>query len=318
MTSLNQDFDFFAANGVPLRAKCAVTIKEQKPEFDANLSGPGRQHRRRRDAAGAARRRAAGLAPRPAAGARPHGRHGARRRERGGLRGPHGPRPRGPGRTWSRPASLDPLRLEAGAAARLLGLAVGRRRPRRRASAPPHRRRRLGRRRPSAGDGDAAPAAACVGHRPHGAPVGSAGPSTGEQPRPAPAPAASRGRGRVRRRRRRPRHRPPRLPAAVRRLPPAPRRSAGGRVAAARPAGARLRVRRPAARAASRSRAAATVAPRAASGDRRRRSAAADGVPVTDDPTVPGCARPGGRVGADRRSLTPARMPCPCGCGRDR
>ncbi|WP_250037768.1 CIS tube protein [Paractinoplanes maris] len=41
MTVLNQDFDFFARNGVPLRAKCAVTIKEQRPEFDANLAGPG-------------------------------------------------------------------------------------------------------------------------------------------------------------------------------------------------------------------------------------------------------------------------------------
>jgi len=41
MTTLNQDFDFFATNGVPLRAKCAVSIKEQKPEFDANLAGPG-------------------------------------------------------------------------------------------------------------------------------------------------------------------------------------------------------------------------------------------------------------------------------------
>jgi hypothetical protein len=41
MSSLNQDFDYFATNGVPLRAKCSVTIKEQKPEFDANLAGPG-------------------------------------------------------------------------------------------------------------------------------------------------------------------------------------------------------------------------------------------------------------------------------------
>jgi hypothetical protein len=41
MTTLNQDFDFFSANGTPLRAKCAVTIKEQKPEFDAKLAGPG-------------------------------------------------------------------------------------------------------------------------------------------------------------------------------------------------------------------------------------------------------------------------------------
>jgi len=41
MTALNQDFDLFSASGVPLRAKCAVTIKEQKPEFDASLAGPG-------------------------------------------------------------------------------------------------------------------------------------------------------------------------------------------------------------------------------------------------------------------------------------
>jgi hypothetical protein len=41
MTALNSDFDLFSANGVPLRAKCAVTIKEQKPEFDANQVGPG-------------------------------------------------------------------------------------------------------------------------------------------------------------------------------------------------------------------------------------------------------------------------------------
>jgi hypothetical protein len=41
LTALNQDFDLFSTNGVPLRAKCAVTIKEQKPEFDAKLAGPG-------------------------------------------------------------------------------------------------------------------------------------------------------------------------------------------------------------------------------------------------------------------------------------
>jgi len=41
MSALNQEFDYFALNGVPLRAKCAVTIKEQKPEFDAKLAGPG-------------------------------------------------------------------------------------------------------------------------------------------------------------------------------------------------------------------------------------------------------------------------------------
>ncbi|GGR98278.1 hypothetical protein GCM10010169_48560 [Micromonospora fulviviridis] len=41
MTALNTDFDFFAASGTPLRAKCAVTIKVQNPEFDANLAGAG-------------------------------------------------------------------------------------------------------------------------------------------------------------------------------------------------------------------------------------------------------------------------------------
>ncbi|HEU5387297.1 MAG TPA: hypothetical protein VFV73_15465 [Streptosporangiaceae bacterium] len=41
MTVLNQDFDLFSVGGVPLRAKCAVTIKEQKPEFDASRAGPG-------------------------------------------------------------------------------------------------------------------------------------------------------------------------------------------------------------------------------------------------------------------------------------
>ena len=41
MTAMNQDFDFFAVNGVPLRAKCAVTIKEQKPEFEAKQKGQG-------------------------------------------------------------------------------------------------------------------------------------------------------------------------------------------------------------------------------------------------------------------------------------
>ncbi|MEV1319957.1 hypothetical protein AB0J14_28200 [Micromonospora arborensis] len=41
MTALNTDFDFFATSGTPLRAKCAVTIKVQNPEFDANLAGPG-------------------------------------------------------------------------------------------------------------------------------------------------------------------------------------------------------------------------------------------------------------------------------------
>ncbi len=41
MSALNQDFDLFAETGVPLRAKVAVTIKEQKPEFDAGEVGAG-------------------------------------------------------------------------------------------------------------------------------------------------------------------------------------------------------------------------------------------------------------------------------------
>jgi hypothetical protein len=39
MTALNSDFDLFSANGVPLRAKCAVTIKEQKPSSTPTRSG---------------------------------------------------------------------------------------------------------------------------------------------------------------------------------------------------------------------------------------------------------------------------------------
>ena len=41
MTSLNIDLDLFSANGVPLRAKCAVSIKEQKTEFDLARDGAG-------------------------------------------------------------------------------------------------------------------------------------------------------------------------------------------------------------------------------------------------------------------------------------
>ena len=39
MTTFNMDLDLFSANGVPLRAKCAVTIKEQKPAFDLVQEG---------------------------------------------------------------------------------------------------------------------------------------------------------------------------------------------------------------------------------------------------------------------------------------
>ena len=41
VTSLTEDLDLFAANGVPLRAKLAVSVKEQRPEFAALQSGPG-------------------------------------------------------------------------------------------------------------------------------------------------------------------------------------------------------------------------------------------------------------------------------------
>ena len=41
MTSVNIDLDLFSANGVPLRAKCAVQIKEQKTEFDLAQDGAG-------------------------------------------------------------------------------------------------------------------------------------------------------------------------------------------------------------------------------------------------------------------------------------
>jgi len=65
MTSLNQDFDFFARGGVPLRAKCAVTIKVQRPEFDASLAGPGAN-------TGPARPRPSHPTPRARAPGRPH------------------------------------------------------------------------------------------------------------------------------------------------------------------------------------------------------------------------------------------------------
>jgi hypothetical protein len=41
VTSLNEDLDLFASNGVPLRSKLTVSIKEQRPEFAALQSGPG-------------------------------------------------------------------------------------------------------------------------------------------------------------------------------------------------------------------------------------------------------------------------------------
>jgi hypothetical protein len=41
MTGLNEDYDFFTAEGTPVRAKCGVTIKVQRPEFEAGKEGPG-------------------------------------------------------------------------------------------------------------------------------------------------------------------------------------------------------------------------------------------------------------------------------------
>jgi hypothetical protein len=41
MTAVNVDLDLFSSNGVPLRAKCSVTIKEQRLAFDLTVSGAG-------------------------------------------------------------------------------------------------------------------------------------------------------------------------------------------------------------------------------------------------------------------------------------
>ncbi len=41
MSGLNLEYDLFSDGGVPLRAKASVTIKEQMPQFDANLLGAG-------------------------------------------------------------------------------------------------------------------------------------------------------------------------------------------------------------------------------------------------------------------------------------
>ena len=41
MSALNLEYDLFSSTGVPLRAKASVTIKEQLPQFDANLLGAG-------------------------------------------------------------------------------------------------------------------------------------------------------------------------------------------------------------------------------------------------------------------------------------
>jgi Contractile injection system tube protein len=41
MSALNLEYDLFSSTGVPLRAKASVTIKEQLPQFDADLLGAG-------------------------------------------------------------------------------------------------------------------------------------------------------------------------------------------------------------------------------------------------------------------------------------
>jgi hypothetical protein len=41
MKSLSTDLDLFSVDGVPLRAKCAVQIEEQKPAFDLKQQGAG-------------------------------------------------------------------------------------------------------------------------------------------------------------------------------------------------------------------------------------------------------------------------------------
>ena len=256
MTALNQRLRPLRANGVPLRAKCAVTIKEQKPEFDANRTG------RAPTPGSAPRRRAAGAAPpAPALGAPPAAGAAPRRRDRTGtalagesaadFAAPDGPRPARRGRACR--ASTDPLRLTAGQRGRLLaprsslgagvGVDVGRRRRvgpaslGQRTDSDRRRRRRRQRRRPPTGARLTAAA-------------GSAGRSTGDQ-RAAPArrprrssgalagatPAATAPRRGVRRRS------APRSPRARSRV------TAAGRAAPTR--GRRLRLRRAAAAAGS-------------------------------------------------------------------
>ena len=87
MTALNQDFDLSARNGVPLRAKCAVTIKEQKPEFDANLAGPGANT-------------GAGATPPPSRPGQASGPRRAAARPRTGTPPPSHRPPTGPGPRW--------------------------------------------------------------------------------------------------------------------------------------------------------------------------------------------------------------------------
>lgn len=52
MTSLNEDLSLFSREGVPLRAKLGVQIKEQDPKFAALKAGPGANPDRKPPAAG--------------------------------------------------------------------------------------------------------------------------------------------------------------------------------------------------------------------------------------------------------------------------
>ena len=83
VTTLNLDYELFSEDGVPLRAKAAVTMKEIDVSLLSNLTGPGAN-------TGAAATDPAGLAPGPSGAVAP----GA-----GGARRPTGPPARpGPGR----------------------------------------------------------------------------------------------------------------------------------------------------------------------------------------------------------------------------
>ncbi len=66
MTSVSVDLDLFSTNGVPLRAKCAVQIKEQKAEFDLAIAGAGAK-----TASGATPPLQPGTPAQPASGAAP-------------------------------------------------------------------------------------------------------------------------------------------------------------------------------------------------------------------------------------------------------
>ncbi len=93
MASLNEDLDLFSPDGVPLRSKLSISIKEQDPKFEALERGSGANlpaappRRRGRSRSTRDRRRPARR--------RQSRRRGTRRRERVGLPRPQRPRPGG-------------------------------------------------------------------------------------------------------------------------------------------------------------------------------------------------------------------------------